>query len=86
LAHFASKAFIILLGVQENLLDEILKLNKPTVVVLFNGRPLEIKKLTDKAPAVLEAWFPGTEGGNAIADILFGDVNPSVKRCEYCEI
>jgi beta-glucosidase len=73
----ASRAFINLPGVQERLLDEILKLNKPVAVVLFNGRPLEIRTLAEKAPALLEAWFPGTEGGNAIADIIYGDVNPS---------
>ncbi|OPJ62132.1 beta-glucosidase BglX [Clostridium oryzae] len=73
----ASRAFIKLSGKQEQLADEILKLNKPTAIVLFNGRPIEITELYGKAPAVLEAWFPGTEGGNAAADILFGDKNPT---------
>jgi len=76
-----SRAFIKLPGRQEALANEILKLGKPTVAVLFNGRPLEIRELYDKAPAILEAWFPGTEGGNAIADILFGDKNPSARLC-----
>jgi len=75
----ASRAFLTLPGVQEKLVDAILKLNKPTAVVLFNGRPLEIKSLEEKVPAILEAWFPGTEGGNAIAEILYGDVNPSAR-------
>lgn len=72
-----SRAFIKLPGRQEELANEIFALGKPTVVTLFNGRPLEIKDLYDNAPAILETWFPGTEGGNAIADILFGDINPS---------
>jgi len=72
-----SRAFITLPGKQLVLARTVLELGKPTVVVLFNGRPLEITELDCIAPAILEAWFPGTEGGNAIADILFGDVNPS---------
>lgn len=74
-----SRAFIKLPGRQEELASEILNLGKTTAVVLFNGRPLEIKDLYEKAPAILEAWFPGTEGGNAAADILFGDKNPSAR-------
>jgi beta-glucosidase len=52
---------------------------KPLVVVLENGRPLEINWVAEHAAAILEAWFPGVEGGNAIADVLFGDVNPGGK-------
>jgi beta-glucosidase len=48
-------------------------------VVLMNGRPLTIGWLADNAPALLESWFPGTEGGNAVADVLFGKVNPGGK-------
>lgn len=72
-----SRAFITLPGRQMELARAILALKKPTCVVLFNGRPLELSELDSIAPAILEAWFPGTEGGGAVADILFGDVDPS---------
>jgi beta-glucosidase len=75
----ASRAFIKLPGRQEELASEILRLGKKTAVVLFNGRPLEITELYAKAPAILEAWYPGTEGGNAAADILFGDKTPTAR-------
>lgn len=63
--------------VQRNLLRELHKLGKPIVLVLVNGRPLELSWEYEHIPAILEAWYPGEEGGNAIADILFGDYNPS---------
>lgn len=66
-------------GAQEQLALAIAATGKPVVVVLLNGRPLSIGALQGKVGAVLEAWFPGVEGGNAIADVLFGDVNPSGK-------
>jgi len=66
-------------GNQEKLLSEIVKLGKPVVVLLTNGRPLTIGKVSEQASAILETWFLGTQAGNAIADVLFGDYNPSGK-------
>jgi beta-glucosidase len=64
---------------QENLLKALLKTGKPLVLVLFTGRPLALKWEQDNVPAILNVWFGGTEAGNAIGDVLFGDVNPSGK-------
>jgi beta-glucosidase len=66
-------------GVQEELVAALLATGKPVVVLLINGRPLAIEDIVQKAPAILEAWFPGEQGGRAIAEILFGQVNPSGK-------
>jgi len=74
-----SRMDIKLPGVQEDLVLELAKLDKPLAVVLFNGRPLVITEVAENAPAILESWLPGTEAGNAIADVLFGDYNPSGK-------
>lgn len=72
-----SRADIRLPAVQLELITQMKKLEKPIAVVLFNGRPLDLHGVIEQADAVLEAWYPGTEGGAAIADLLFGDVNPS---------
>lgn len=66
-------------GVQEQLALQVAATGKPVVLVLLNGRPLSISALKGRVPAILEAWFPGVEGGHAITDVLFGDVNPSAK-------
>lgn len=66
-----------LLGVQLELVQEIHKLGKPVIVVYINGRPITEPWIDEHAHAIVEAWYPGQEGGNAIADILFGDENPS---------
>jgi beta-glucosidase len=66
-------------GNQEQLLETITALGKPTVLVLFDGRPLALKWASAHVPAILEAWYPGIEAGPAVTDVLFGDVNPSGK-------
>jgi beta-glucosidase len=75
----ASRTDISLPGIQMKLAEAVIKTGKPLAVVLFNGRPLSITDLDKTAPAILETWFGGTEAGNGIADVLFGDVNPSGK-------
>lgn len=65
--------------VQRELLEALLKTGKPVVLVLFTGRPLVIRWENANVPAILNVWFGGSEAGNAIADVLFGDVNPSGK-------
>lgn len=72
-----SRSTLDLPGRQLELLDAVAATGKPIIVVLFNGRPLALPAVFDKASAVLEVWFPGVQGGNAIADILFGDAEPS---------
>ena len=75
----SSRTSLDLPGDQLALIQQIAATGKPYVVVLMNGRPLTIPWLADNAPALLEAWYPGTEGGNAVADALFGKVNPGGK-------
>ena len=64
---------------QKDLLQALLKTGKPIVLVLFNGRPLVLKQENEDVPAILDVWFAGSEAGLAIADVLFGNVNPSGK-------
>lgn len=73
----ASRASLKLSNHQEDLLEAVSATGKPVVLVLINGRPLEISWAAEHVPAILEAWYPGSQGGNGIADVLFGDANPS---------
>jgi beta-glucosidase len=75
----ASRASFDLPGRQEELLEAVATLGKPVVLVLLNGRPLSVNWAAEHVPAILEAWEPGSEGGNAVADVLFGDANPGGK-------
>ena len=72
-----SRTEISLEQAQVNLIEKVKELGKPIVLVLFNGRPLVLTNVVDKVDAIIEAWFPGTEGGLAVSDVLFGDYNPS---------
>ena len=76
-AEARSVTDISLKGFQKELLDRVLEVNDHVVLVLMNGRPLDITAFIDRVPAVLVAWHPGSESGHAIADVLFGDYNPS---------
>ena len=77
----ASRSEIDLPGRQEELVRRVKAAagGKPVAVVLFNGRPLTLEGVVDDAPAILEAWFPGVQAGNAVADVVFGAVNPGGK-------
>jgi beta-glucosidase len=75
----ASRSVLDLPGRQEDLIAAVKASGKPFVVVLFNGRPLDLTDVVAQSPAVLEAWFPGVEAGNAVADVVFGKVNPGGK-------
>ncbi len=72
----ASRSSLKLSGGQEELLEAVAATGKPAVLVLVNGRPLDISWAAEHVPAILETWYSGSQGGNGIADILFGDANP----------
>jgi beta-glucosidase len=75
----SSRSSLDLPGRQLVLVRALRATGKPVVVVLMNGRPLTINWIAENTPAILETWFAGTQGGNSIADVLFGDVNPGGK-------
>jgi beta-glucosidase len=75
----SSRSNIEIPAAQKTLLQALLKTGKPVVLVLFTGRPLAIKWENEQVPAILNVWFGGSEAGHAIADVLFGDTNPSGK-------
>ncbi len=79
MAHYGDNAHLDLVGQQNELLRRVLQTGTPTVVVLINGKPLSCEYVYNNAHAVLECWYLGTQTGTGVADILFGDVNPSGK-------
>jgi beta-glucosidase len=79
LNHLGDRASLDLVGMQDRLIDAIATTGKPIVAVLFNGRPISIRNLAAKAAAIFECWYLGQETGRAIAEALFGDLNPGGK-------
>jgi beta-glucosidase len=77
--HLGDRDTLDLPGRQEELLQAVYAAGKPVVLLLINGRPASINFAAEHIPAILEAWYPGQEGGTAVADVLFGDVNPGGK-------
>lgn len=75
----ASRVSLDFWGLQRELIDALVATGKPVVLVLMGGRPIELKGLADTVPSILMTWFPGTEGGSAVAEALFGDANPGGK-------
>jgi len=77
--HMGDRANLDMVGLQDELVDTIVATGKPVIALLFNGRPLSIRNLTEKVPAIFECWYLGQETGQAVAEVLFGDINPGGK-------
>jgi beta-glucosidase len=79
LGHLGDRASLDMVGLQDELVDAVAATGKPVVAFLFNGRPLSIRNLANKVPAIFECWYLGQESGRAAAEALFGDINPGGK-------
>ena len=79
LKHMGDRTHLDLLGRQQELVDAMLATGKPVIVLLFNGSPLSVTAVAEKVPVILECWYLGQESGHAIAEVLFGEVNPGGK-------
>jgi beta-glucosidase len=79
LNHLGDRISLDMVGQQDKLVDALAATGKPIIAVLLNGRPLSIRNLAEKAQAILECWYLGQESGQAVAEVLFGDVNPGGK-------
>jgi beta-glucosidase len=77
--HLGDAATLALISQQDDLVRELVATGKPVLVVLMNGRPLAMTDVAARVPAILEIWYPGQEGGTAVAEAIFGDVNPGGK-------
>ena len=77
--HLGDRDSLDLLGAQNDLVKAVVETGKPVVVLLLNGRPLSVNYIAEHAPAILEGFYLGEEGGTAAADVLFGDANPGGK-------
>jgi beta-glucosidase len=75
----SSRAFLDFPGRQQDLMEQVVATGKPVVLVIESGRPLDIRWANDHVPAIVQAWYPGVQAGNAIADILFGDAAPTAR-------
>lgn len=79
LTHMGDRTDLNLFGEQDELIDAMVATGKPVIAVVINGRPLSINNVAEKASSILECWYLGQEGGNALAEVLFGDYNPGGK-------
>jgi beta-glucosidase len=79
LNHMGDRASLDMVGLQDELVDAIVATGKPVIAFLFNGRPLSIRNLTKKVHTIFECWYLGQETGRAVAEVLFGDINPGGK-------
>lgn len=77
--HMGDRADLKMVGLQEELVDAVSALGKPVIAVLFNGSPLDLNFLSEKVPAILECWYLGQQGGRAVAETVFGQINPGGK-------